>query len=184
MFSCLLVPVIKHGIQAICPVFSRKESFRFFESLNRIFPGKTLPQSSSCGWQDGRRAICVALQCEMPHVQDLADSNLFSKSYSSIRRTSAVLRDTMNSPWGTNTVLRYAMNFLRETNAVLRETNAVLRDTMNSPWGTNTVLRDTMNSPWGTNTDLRDKINFLWEKNTVLRDTMNSPWGTNTVLNS
>ena len=88
MFLCSFVPVIKYSVQVICPVF--------FEGLNRIFTWKTLPQLPTCGWQDGCRAICAAQQCEMPHVQDLANNNLFLKSYNSLWKTNTVLWDTMN----------------------------------------------------------------------------------------
>jgi len=45
MFSCYFLPIIRHSIQLLCPVFSRKVFFRCSEGRNKVWTTKTSPSS-------------------------------------------------------------------------------------------------------------------------------------------
>ena len=149
MFSCFFVAVIRQSIQTLCPVFSFKEYFRCFQgSVNRVLnrkdretsPDKICPKDSG-----GSHWRASSL-----HVQNLALQNPFLGSFKSLRGAKYFLRETMNSPRGTNNSLRRTEHFLRETmnsprgaSTLFREAKHYLREITNSPRGTNIFFRDT-----------------------------------------
>ena len=85
---CYFVPVIRHSVQTMCTMFSRKDFFRLFGGLLRISTRKTNAAaeprclSSSDGY-DG--AICAAKHLELVHAHHLANP----------------YTDLTNSIWGT-----------------------------------------------------------------------------------
>ena len=53
MFSCYFVPIIRHSIQLLCPVFSRKVFFQVFWRSKQNLDYKNIPQQSPsfCSWK-------------------------------------------------------------------------------------------------------------------------------------
>ena len=95
---CYFVPAIRHSVQTMCAMFSRKDFFRLFGGLLRISTRKTnaaaeprclssfnesLHHSRLIDGYDG--AICAAKHLELVHAHHLANS----------------YTDLTNSIWGT-----------------------------------------------------------------------------------
>ena len=83
---CYFAPVIRHSVQTMCTMFSRKDFFRLFGGLLRISTRKTNTEPrclTSLDRHDG--AICAAKHLEFVHAHDLANP----------------YTDLTNSIWGT-----------------------------------------------------------------------------------
>ena len=83
---CYFAPVIRHSVQTILTMFSRKEFFRLFGGLLRI--STTTPNAeprcfASLDGHDG--AICAAKHLELGHAYHLANS--YTDLTNSIRGT-------------------------------------------------------------------------------------------------
>ena len=83
---CYFAPVIRHSFQTMCTMFSRKDSFRLFGGLLRIFTRKTNAESRCLTSLDGHDGgICAAKHLELVHAHHLANP----------------YTDLTNSIWGT-----------------------------------------------------------------------------------
>ena len=83
---CYLAPVIRHSVQTMCTMFSRKDFFRLFGGLLRISTKKTNAEPRCLTLLDGHgAAICAAKHLKLVHAHHLAN-----------RYT-----DLTNSIWGT-----------------------------------------------------------------------------------
>ena len=115
IFSCPFVPLARHRIQLMFPIFCHKELWRYLDRLKERFAQKSLSKSlifcqPALMRNDGgpaRAMSCMAPQSEETvHVQYLTLSNSFTRRYNSLKGTDYFLRETMNSLWGTNSVFR------------------------------------------------------------------------------
>ena len=71
---CYFAPVIRHSLQTMCTMFSRKDFFRLFDGLIRISTRKNNAESkclTSLGGHEG--AICAAKHLELVHAYHLAN---------------------------------------------------------------------------------------------------------------
>ena len=84
---CYFAPVIRHSVQTMCTMFSRKDFFRLFGGLLRISTRKTNAEPRCLTSLDGHDgAICAAKHLELVHAHHLANP----------------YTDLTNSIWGTN----------------------------------------------------------------------------------
>ena len=73
---CYFVPVIRHSVQTMCTMFSRKDFFRLFGGLLRISTRKTnaAAEHRCLRSLDGYHgAICAAKHLEVVHAHHLAN---------------------------------------------------------------------------------------------------------------
>ena len=71
---CYFAPVIRHSVQTMCMMFSRKDFFRLFGGLLRISTRKTNAEPRCSTSLDGHdRAICAAKHLELVHAHHLAN---------------------------------------------------------------------------------------------------------------
>ena len=83
---CYFAPVIRHSVQTMCTMFSRKDFFRLFGGLLRISTRKTNAEPRCLTSLDGHDgAICAAKHLELVHAHHLANP----------------YTDLTNSIWGT-----------------------------------------------------------------------------------
>ena len=83
---CYFAPVIRHSVQTMCTMFSRKDFFRLLGSLLRISTRKTNAEPRCLTSLDGHDgAICAAKHLELVHAHHLANP----------------YTDLTNSIWGT-----------------------------------------------------------------------------------
>ena len=83
---CHFAPVIRHSVQTMCTIFSRKDFFRLFGGLLRISTRKTNAEPRCLTSLDGHDgAICAAKHLELVHAHHLANP----------------YTDLTNSIWGT-----------------------------------------------------------------------------------
>ena len=83
---CYFAPVIRHSVQTMCTMLSRKDFFRLFGGLLRISTGKTNAEPRCLTSLDGHDgAICAAKYLELVHAHHLANP----------------YTDLTNSIWGT-----------------------------------------------------------------------------------
>ena len=83
---CYFAPVIRHSVQTMCTMFSRKDFFRLFGGLLRISTRKTNAEPRWFTLLDGHDgAICAAKHLELVHAHHLANPST----------------DLTNSIWGT-----------------------------------------------------------------------------------
>ena len=83
---CYFAPVIRHSVQKMCTMFSRKDFFRLFGGLLRISTRKTNAEPRCLTSLDGHDgAICATKHLELGHAYHLANSHT----------------DLTNSIWGT-----------------------------------------------------------------------------------
>ena len=84
--SYYFAPVIRHSVQTMCTMFSRKDFFRLFGGLLRISTRKTNAEPRCLTSLDGHDgAICAAKHLELVHAHHLANP----------------CTDLTNSIWGT-----------------------------------------------------------------------------------
>ena len=83
---CYFASVIRHSVQTMCTMFSRKDFFRLFGGLLRISTRKTNAEPRCFTSLDGHdEAICAAKHLELVHAHHLANP----------------YTDFTNSIWGT-----------------------------------------------------------------------------------
>ena len=71
---CYFAPVIRHSVQTMCTMFSRKDFFRLFGGLLRISTRKTNAEPRCLTSLDGHDgAICAAKNLELVHAHHLAN---------------------------------------------------------------------------------------------------------------
>ena len=71
---CYFAPVIRHSVQTMCTMFSRKDFFRLFGGLLRISTRKTNAEPRCLTSLDGHDgAICAAKHLELVHAHHLAN---------------------------------------------------------------------------------------------------------------
>ena len=69
---CYFAPVIRHSVQTMCTMFSRKDFFRLFSGLLRISTRKTNAEPRCLTSLDGHDgAICAAKHLELVHAHHL-----------------------------------------------------------------------------------------------------------------
>ena len=84
---CYFAPLIRHSVQTMCTMFARKDFFRLFGGLLRIFTRKTNAEPRCLTSLDGHDgAICAAKHLESVHAHHLANP----------------YTDMTNSIWGKN----------------------------------------------------------------------------------
>ena len=69
---CYFAPVIRHSVQTMCTMFSRKDFFRLFGGLLRISTRKTNAEPRCLTSLDGHDAICAAKHLDLGHAYHLA----------------------------------------------------------------------------------------------------------------
>ena len=71
---CYFAPVIRHSVQTMCTMFSRKDFFRLFGGLLRISTRKTNAEPGCLTSLDGHDgAICAVKHLELDHAHHLAN---------------------------------------------------------------------------------------------------------------
>lgn len=93
----------------MCPVFSRKTFFRFFDGLFRISTRKTIAEPTCLFRGHDGRAICATKHLKLVHVHHLA--NAYTGSNNSLRGTKDILRETKTVFRDTHYSLRGTKHF-------------------------------------------------------------------------